>query len=101
MEAGQTFIINCTTVGIPTPEIVWRQNWGCVPEKCTQSSTPQDGNHAFGELICPNAQDSDQGAYSCEAINIKGSCFAGSTGKDYSTLRHFSIKFTARQTRVP
>ena len=44
------------------------------------SSTAQEGNRAFGELICPNAQESDQGAYSCESINIKGSCFAGSTG---------------------
>ena len=80
VSVGQTFIINCTTLGVPTPEIVWRLNWGCVPEKCTMSSTPQDGNRAFGELICPNAQDTDQGAYSCESINIKGSCFAGSTG---------------------
>ena len=38
------------------------------------------GNRAYGELNCPNAQESDQGAYSCEAINSKGSCFAGSTG---------------------
>ena len=40
----------------------------------------QPGNRAYGELNCPNAQESDQGAYSCEAINSKGSCFAGSTG---------------------
>ena len=40
----------------------------------------QPGNRAFGEINCPNAQESDQGAYSCEAINSKGSCFAGSTG---------------------
>ena len=80
VSVGQTFIINCTTLGVPTPEIVWRLNWGSVTEKCTMSSTPQEGNRAFGELICPNAQDTDQGAYSCESINIKGSCFAGSTG---------------------
>ena len=34
----------------------------------------------LGELICPGAVETDQGAYSCEAINIKGSCFAGSAG---------------------
>ena len=43
-------------------------------------SNLQPGNRAFGEINCPNAQESDQGAYSCEAINSKGSCFAGSTG---------------------
>ena len=25
-------------MGIPTPEIVWRLNWGCVPQKCTMTS---------------------------------------------------------------
>merc|ERR1719402_1613791 len=44
----------------------------------TNSET--QGNRAFGELTCPNAQKRDQGAYSCEAINSKGSCFAGSAG---------------------
>lgn len=44
------------------------------------TSTPKDGNRAFGELVCPEAVEADQGAYSCEAINIKGSCFAGSSG---------------------
>jgi hypothetical protein len=34
----------------------------------------------LGELTCPGAVETDQGAYSCEAINIKGSCFAGSAG---------------------
>ena len=36
-------------MGIPTPEIVWRLNWGHVPEKCTMTSTPLDGNRAYGE----------------------------------------------------
>ena len=40
----------------------------------------QGNNRAYGELTCPNAMDADQGAYSCEAINSKGSCFAGSPG---------------------
>lgn len=80
MEIGHTFIINCTALGIPTPEIVWRLNWGHVPDKCSMTSTAQDNNRAFGEITCPDAQELDQGAYSCEAINIKGSCFAGSAG---------------------
>jgi len=31
----------------------------------------------LGELICPDVKESDQGAYSCEAINTQGICFAG------------------------
>ena len=33
------------------------------------------GNQAYGEIECPDAKESDQGAYSCEAINIKGFLF--------------------------
>lgn len=72
VEIGHTFIINCTALGVPTPEIVWRLNWGHVPDKCSMTSTPQAGNRAYGEIQCPDAQEIDQGAYSCEAINIKG-----------------------------
>lgn len=76
MEIGHTFTINCTALGVPTPKIVWRLNWGHVPEKCTMKSIPEcpqeNDNHAYGEITCPDAKESDQGAYSCEAINIKG-----------------------------
>ena len=36
-----TFVINCTAMGIPTPEVVWRLNWGHVPDKCSMVSTEQ------------------------------------------------------------
>ena len=35
-------------MGIPTPEIVWRLNWGHVPDKCSMTSIPLDGNRAYG-----------------------------------------------------
>ena len=44
VKPSYTININCTAIGIPTPEIVWRLNWGCVPEKCTMSSTDQVKN---------------------------------------------------------
>lgn len=68
---GALFEISCTAVGVPTPEIVWRLNWGHVPAKCR--STSENG---VGTLVCPDIQIEDQGAYSCEAINIKGTTFA-------------------------
>ncbi|KAJ8972832.1 hypothetical protein NQ317_008612, partial [Molorchus minor] len=68
LNIGDTLIINCTAVGIPTPEVVWRLNWGHVPPKCRSTSVG-----GTGELVCEDIQVEDQGAYSCEALNIKGS----------------------------
>ncbi|KZS20079.1 putative Basement membrane-specific heparan sulfate proteoglycan core protein [Daphnia magna] len=71
INIGTTIVINCTAVGVPTPEVVWRLNWGHVPSKCTMTS-----ESGYGVLTCKDAQIIDQGAYSCEAINAKGSTFA-------------------------
>ena len=80
VDQSFTFIINCTAMGVPTPQVVWRLNWGHVPEKCSQTNSLLEENRSFGELSCPEASQLDQGAYSCEAINSMGSCFAGSAG---------------------
>ena len=80
IDQSFTFIINCTAMGVPTPQVVWRLNWGHVPDKCSQSNTLLEENRSYGELTCPQASQLDQGAYSCEAINSMGSCFAGSAG---------------------
>jgi hypothetical protein len=70
-----TFIINCTAMGVPTPEVVWRLNWGHVPDKCRMTNTVQEGNRAFGELTCPNAVLSDSGRpdplFACEMSSSK------------------------------
>ena len=47
VEIDHTFIINCTALGVPTPEIVWRLNWGHVPDKCTMTSTPQGADNLY------------------------------------------------------
>nr|QBP17600.1 heparan sulfate proteoglycan [Recilia dorsalis] len=70
-QPGETFIITCTAVGVPTPEVVWRLNWGHIPSKCQTTSVG-----GYGVLTCPSIQESDQGAYSCEALNNRGSTFA-------------------------
>jgi len=80
VDQSFTFVINCTAMGIPTPQVVWRLNWGHVPDKCSMTNKLVGDNRAFGELTCPMASEMDQGAYSCEAINSMGSCFAGSAG---------------------
>ena len=69
IDQSFTFIINCTAMGVPTPQVVWRLNWGHVPDKCSQSNTLLEENRSYGELSCPQASELDQGAYSCEAIS--------------------------------
>ena len=51
-----------------------------MSDKCSQENTLLEDSRVFGELTCPIAVEEDQGAYSCEAINSMGSCFAGSAG---------------------
>ncbi|XP_076397846.1 terribly reduced optic lobes isoform X10 [Megachile rotundata] len=71
LDLGQTLVIVCTAIGVPTPEINWRLNWGHVPPKCTMTSI-----NGTGTLTCPDIQPEDQGAYSCEGINSDGFVFA-------------------------
>lgn len=51
LDVGSLFVTTCKAVGVPTPEISWRLNWGHVPSKCEMTSV--DG---FGTLKCPNIQ---------------------------------------------
>lgn len=64
---GQSLLLTCSAIGVPTPEISWRLNWGHVPSKCSMTSINGTGN-----LTCPSMQLEDQGAYSCEGINMMG-----------------------------
>ncbi|XP_017764583.1 PREDICTED: basement membrane-specific heparan sulfate proteoglycan core protein-like isoform X4 [Eufriesea mexicana] len=64
LNVGEVLVITCIAVGVPTPEINWRLNWGHIPPKCTMTSI-----NGTGTLTCPDIQPEDQGAYSCEALN--------------------------------
>jgi len=71
LEPGNILVLTCTAIGVPIPEINWRLNWGHIPAKCTMTST-----NGTGTLTCPDMQSEDQGAYSCEALNVGGFVFA-------------------------
>ncbi|XP_041450431.1 basement membrane-specific heparan sulfate proteoglycan core protein isoform X4 [Drosophila obscura] len=62
--------LTCVATGTPIPTIVWRLNWGHVPEKCESKSFA-----GTGTLHCPDMQVQDSGAYSCEIINSRGTHF--------------------------
>lgn len=70
LRPGDTFNITCRAVGVPTPLVLWRLNWGHIPEKCTTTS-----HNGYGVLTCPNIAVQDSGAYSCELLNNQGTEF--------------------------
>ena len=73
VELGGSFTIICEAVGTPTPLIVWRLNWGNIPVGDRIHTSSSDGR---GNLTITGARIEDSGAYTCEAINTKGSIFA-------------------------
>ncbi|ELU12610.1 hypothetical protein CAPTEDRAFT_90300, partial [Capitella teleta] len=70
---GETLEVECEAIGVPTPLIVWRLNWGHIgkPPRVTTSSS-----NGRGLLTIRRASREDEGAYTCEAINSRGSIFA-------------------------
>ncbi|XP_078144123.1 basement membrane-specific heparan sulfate proteoglycan core protein [Centroberyx gerrardi] len=71
-ERGQTVTFTCQAVGVPTPIITWRLNWGHIPVSGRISMTSENGR---GTLTIRDVKEADQGAYTCEAINAKGLVF--------------------------
>ncbi|XP_041859531.1 basement membrane-specific heparan sulfate proteoglycan core protein isoform X3 [Melanotaenia boesemani] len=69
---GSTVTFTCQAVGVPTPIISWRLNWGHIPSSSRISMTNENGR---GTLTIRDVKESDQGAYTCEAINAKGLVF--------------------------
>lgn len=70
LQPGDTFNISCRAVGVPVPLVLWRLNWGHVPEKCVSTS-----HNGLGILTCERVEVRDSGAYSCEIINSMGTHF--------------------------
>ncbi|XP_064642804.1 basement membrane-specific heparan sulfate proteoglycan core protein-like isoform X7 [Lineus longissimus] len=73
VDQGETVVISCEARGTPVPLIVWRLNWGHIPDPPRVSTTSEGG---IGTLTIRQIRESDQGAYTCEALNNKGSVFA-------------------------
>ncbi|XP_061908758.1 basement membrane-specific heparan sulfate proteoglycan core protein [Entelurus aequoreus] len=69
---GATVTFTCQAVGVPTPIITWRLNWGHIPISGRISMTNENGR---GTLTIRDVKEADQGAYTCEAINAKGLVF--------------------------
>ncbi|KAJ8369772.1 hypothetical protein SKAU_G00098000 [Synaphobranchus kaupii] len=97
---GQTVTFTCTAVGVPTPIITWRLNWGHIPTTSRITVTSENGR---GTLTIRDVKEGDQGAYTCEAINAKGMVFAVPDGvlsltqsTGHCPSGHFSVEGISR-----
>ncbi|KAK5864268.1 hypothetical protein PBY51_001222 [Eleginops maclovinus] len=95
---GGTVTFTCQAVGVPTPIITWRLNWGHIPLSGRISMTNENGR---GTLTIRDVKEADQGAYTCEAINAKGLVFGipdgvltltSSPNPGNCPAGHFSVK---------
>ncbi|KAA0707146.1 Basement membrane-specific heparan sulfate proteoglycan core protein [Triplophysa tibetana] len=73
VSRGETVTFTCTAIGVPTPIITWRLNWGHLPTNNRVTMISENGR---GKLTIRDVKEGDQGAYTCEAINAKGLVFA-------------------------
>ncbi|KAK0423255.1 hypothetical protein QR680_008049 [Steinernema hermaphroditum] len=68
---GEEATLQCTVVGKPEPEVVWKKDG--VPVNVDQSHViskkDQEGHHS---LVIKNVASEDVGTYSCEAVNKAG-----------------------------
>lgn len=90
VELNGTFTIYCEAVGVPTPLIVWRQNWGNIPSGDRVTVTSVGGR---GTLVVKFARIEDAGAYTCEALNNRGSIFATPDAMVIVRRKFFGISF--------
>uniref|UniRef100_A0A4X2M3Y0 Basement membrane-specific heparan sulfate proteoglycan core protein n=1 Tax=Vombatus ursinus TaxID=29139 RepID=A0A4X2M3Y0_VOMUR len=72
VSRGQTVTFTCVAIGVPTPIINWRLNWGHIPSHPRVKVTSEGGR---GTLTIQDVKEGDQGAYTCEAMNSRGMVF--------------------------
>uniref|UniRef100_A0A5F8H200 Basement membrane-specific heparan sulfate proteoglycan core protein n=1 Tax=Monodelphis domestica TaxID=13616 RepID=A0A5F8H200_MONDO len=72
VSRGQTVTFTCVAIGVPTPIINWRLNWGHIPSHPRVKVTSEGGR---GTLTIQDVKEADQGAYTCEAMNARGMVF--------------------------
>ena len=87
IRQGETVEIICEAIGVPAPLIVWRLNWGhtAPAPRVTSTTEKLQDTSAWGQsgivvsrgkITIRQARVEDEGAYTCEAINSKGTIFA-------------------------
>ena len=78
VQEGDVIIIECKAIGVPPPFISWRLNWGHVGEAPRVTETVTYEKHsehtliAIGRIKIDGVRKTDEGAYTCEVFNNKG-----------------------------
>lgn len=72
---GDTVTLACEVAGRPNPRVIWRFNWGCLPDSGRMSvrnfvencGTPNE--KTVSTLTISNFRPGDDGIYNCEGLN--------------------------------
>ena len=69
-------ILTCEVAGRPNPRVIWRFNWGCLPDDgrrmTVRNSVENCGmpnEKTVSTLTITNFMPGDDGIYNCEGLN--------------------------------
>ncbi len=72
VRRGQTLVIECEVLGVPPPTVIWRFNWGCLPQgnraRVEPISSSRGCSASRSRLTIRNVQEGDDGIYNCEGL---------------------------------
>ncbi|CAH8662923.1 unnamed protein product [Schistosoma margrebowiei] len=76
VRRGDTVVLVCEVTGNPVPYVIWRFNWGCLPEEPSRfriSNVPRNCNAPMptvvSTLTISNVRPGDDGIYNCEGLS--------------------------------
>lgn len=76
VRRGDTVVLVCEVTGNPVPYVIWRFNWGCLPEEPNRfriSNVPRNCNAPMptvvSTLTISNVRPGDDGIYNCEGLS--------------------------------
>ncbi|KAF5399578.1 Low-density lipoprotein receptor domain class A [Paragonimus heterotremus] len=75
VRQGGQVVLTCRVFGLPVPRVIWRFNWGCLPDEGGRfrvTSTVQNCDSptpvVLSTLTIQNVRPGDDGIYNCEAL---------------------------------
>ncbi|VDP66805.1 unnamed protein product [Echinostoma caproni] len=75
VRAGTQVVLTCRVTGHPLPRVIWRFNWGCLPENDNRyrvTSVAQNCDSPMPSVVSTltisNVRPGDDGIYNCEGL---------------------------------
>ncbi|CAH8676875.1 unnamed protein product [Schistosoma rodhaini] len=76
VRRGDTVVLVCEVTGNPVPYVIWRFNWGCLPDEPSRfriSNVPRNCDSPMptvvSTLTISNVRPGDDGIYNCEGLS--------------------------------